>query len=727
MKKTTAFAAAAAMMALAPMTRDAPGGAEDNRAHPPESRGVRFAAFQPSTYSAEARTVELVLSVGAPVTRYGFVEELEISATAVDITRVSRGLVPLLDSHNRWGINAVIGTLGNVRFETIDGVASLVGTARFADTVAGREAEGMVSRGELRGVSIGYDVKIWECVAINPETNVRTWRATSWELLEASLVPVPADPAAGVRSAAPSPGTPDSTGASANPQEDEEMRRSLLTGGLAALALAAGRAVFDTNGPGSAAPAAAPAPADPPAADPARAAAPAAPAAPAPAAAPAAPQVTRFSVADGLAFVDQARDLGVETRARELVTQNETGAISVEAARSALMQAAAEHQRAATGGVAAGSAGRVVTEDRDRVRAGVPAAILAGLRRSRGEAEFADTEEGRRARTAAEPYARHSLSELAAVAIGERDMPRTAAERIDLYSRAFHSTSDFPLLLSGALNSRLLENYQAATPVYRRIARQMTFSDFRAHDVLRPGDFPQLQGVTETGEIKQGTFGEKKETAYVRPYGVGFGLSRQLLVNDNLGAIDQVLGSQGQQVALFEEITFFAMKNVSSGVGPTLNEDSKAVFHADHNNYTSTGTAISTTSLGVGRALLRKQKNLSLQQMGLAPSILLVSPDKETEAEMALTAIIANDTAKANPFSGKLELVVGGQLTGNAWELYADPRMGTNWTWGLLDGFQAPRLRIEEQFGQQGVKVQLEHDFGCAAQDFRFGYRNAGA
>lgn len=724
---TKSILAAACLVSLASigcaaMTRDPPQPGEDRRAHPPTGPQSRFAAFQPSSYNAEARTVELVLSTGSAVDRHYFVEELEISAAAVDIGRVGRGVVPLLDSHNRWGINATLGTITSVRFETVSGAAALVGTARFAETAAGREAEGMVARGELRGVSIGYAPKAWAVVAIDADTEKHTWRATSWELLEGSLVTVPADPAAGVRSAAPSPGSPISTGDSANPQEDEDMRRSLLPGGLTAVAMGAARAVFDPNGPGTAAPAA---PATPdPVTDPARAAAPVAAPAPVAAAAPAAATVSRFSVDDGIAFVDQARALGVETRARELVTQNGTGAVSVEAARTALMAAAADHQRAATGPVAAGSAGRVLVEDRDRIRSGVPAAILAGLRRSRGETEFADTDAGRAARTAAEPYQRHSLSELAAATLGERDMPRTAGDRIQLYERAFHTTSDFPILLGGALNSRLLENYRAAEPVYRRIARQMTFMDFRAHDVLRPGDFPALQKVNEAGEIKQGTFGEKKETAYVVPYGVGFGLSRQLLVNDNLGAIDQVLGSQGDQVALFEEITFFAMKGT---VGPVLNEDGKAVFHTDHANYTASGTAISTASLGVGRAMLRKQKNLAGQQMGHGASILLVSPDKETEGEMALTAIIANETAKANPFSGKLELVVGGQLTGNAWEMYADARFGTNWTWGLLDGFQAPRLRIEDQFGQQGVKVQLEHDFGVAAQDFRFGYRNNGA
>jgi hypothetical protein len=53
-----------------------------------------------------------------------------------------------------------------------------------------------------------------------------TWRAVAWELLEASLVPVPADPNAVVRSA---PGTP----AHGN-QEEDDMRRNLPGGAAAA-------------------------------------------------------------------------------------------------------------------------------------------------------------------------------------------------------------------------------------------------------------------------------------------------------------------------------------------------------------------------------------------------------------------------------------------------------------------------------------------------------------
>jgi hypothetical protein len=54
--------------------------AEEQRAPAANARGNRAAAVAPSSYDATARTVEVVLSAGAPVRRWSFTEELEISA-----------------------------------------------------------------------------------------------------------------------------------------------------------------------------------------------------------------------------------------------------------------------------------------------------------------------------------------------------------------------------------------------------------------------------------------------------------------------------------------------------------------------------------------------------------------------------------------------------------------------------------------------------------------------
>lgn len=204
------------------MTRNTPQGVDPTEQRQPQAggRGVRALTVTPETYDAAARTVRAVLSAGSPVRRYYFTEELEISAEAIDLSRVTAGICPLLDTHNQYTVDAQLGRITDV---TIEG-GELIGTLHFNDTDAGRAVEARVAAGELRAISIGYRVTKWQITATD-DTDHETWRAVAWELLEASLVPVPADPNAVVRSA---PGTT----AHGN-QEEDDMNRNLPGGGVA--------------------------------------------------------------------------------------------------------------------------------------------------------------------------------------------------------------------------------------------------------------------------------------------------------------------------------------------------------------------------------------------------------------------------------------------------------------------------------------------------------------
>ena len=185
-------------------------------------RGTRDLAVTPESYNPASRTVEAILSAGSAVRRFYFTEELEISAEAIDLGRVTAGICPLLDTHNQYELNAVIGRISNVRIED----NKLIGTLTFSDTEGGRAVEARVASGELRAISIGYRVTRWQITATD-ESDHETWRAVAWELLEASLVPVPADPNAVVRSA---PGTLPH----GSTNEDDDMRRNLPGGAAAA-------------------------------------------------------------------------------------------------------------------------------------------------------------------------------------------------------------------------------------------------------------------------------------------------------------------------------------------------------------------------------------------------------------------------------------------------------------------------------------------------------------
>jgi phage head maturation protease len=687
-----------ALLGGAVVTRSAAGvrrppAGEDHRGSPPPARGERFASFAPSTYDAEAHTVELVLSAGTRIQRWYGLEELMIDEAAIDLSRVAAGKVKVLDSHNAWEIGAILGTVLSARI--VGG--QLLGLMKFDTTARAVEAEGMVARGVLTSVSIGYQVSVWRVleIIVEPESGNETyvWVAASWQLLEASFVSVPADPNAGVRSAVASPSGA-TAAASGATEEDTDMQIRSAAG----------------------APAAPATPTPAPVAEPVRAAeatlaAPAAAAAaPAPAA-PAASAVSRFTATQSLDFVEQARTFGVEEQARTLVGQNERGEVSVESAREAILRAAAERQRAQTAAVPAAGAARVVGDDTQATREAIVEAMVA---RSLGRAP------GERARE----YMNHRILELMIMRTpGLNPRERDAITIL----RAANTSGDFPMLLEAAANKILLDRYQAAAPTFRAIARQRNLRDFKLSKLLRVGDFPTLLKYQEDGEIKSGTINEGRETVTLGSYGRILRLSRQALVNDDLGAFDDVFGSIGTVVAQFENATFYAVKNLASGLGPAL-ADTYTVFEAAHHkNYTSSGTAISVDSLGVGRAAIRKQTNIDGNPINAAARTLLVSPDKETIAEQYVSVVQPVVNSSVNPFAGKLQVVSDAALTGNAWELYADPSVLPVWAFGYLADAPGPRILTEEPFNTDGIAMRVTLDFYAGAIDYRGGYRNAGA
>jgi hypothetical protein len=144
--------------------------------------------------------------MGSPVQRFYGVETLRIDSSSIDTSRVLSGNCPFLDSHITAGIS---NSLGRVTATWIKSGA-LWGRIIFNQTIEGKNAEAMIARGELRGISCGYSVQCWtvtdakgravdaDSVGWNDEGY--TYLATAWTLFEVSAVTVPADALSGIRS-----------------------------------------------------------------------------------------------------------------------------------------------------------------------------------------------------------------------------------------------------------------------------------------------------------------------------------------------------------------------------------------------------------------------------------------------------------------------------------------------------------------------------------------------
>ncbi|MCA6305669.1 MAG: HK97 family phage prohead protease [Phenylobacterium sp.] len=176
-------------------SRAGPAGAVPTRDLPMQSRAAPVRSVD-----AEKRTIELVWTTGAPVQRYDwwtgrrYVEELEVSETAVDLGRLNGG-APLLNTHGQWDLDDVIGVVERAWIEGAEGRA----VVRFSDREDVEPYWRDVTTGIIRNVSVGYAVREYQITERENALEIR--RAVDWEPMELSLVPVPADAGAGTRSA----------------------------------------------------------------------------------------------------------------------------------------------------------------------------------------------------------------------------------------------------------------------------------------------------------------------------------------------------------------------------------------------------------------------------------------------------------------------------------------------------------------------------------------------
>lgn len=641
----------------------------------------RAASVRPESLDEEARIFEVLFTTGAARRTWswneGEIEEsLEVTPEAMDLTRLQSG-APFLASHDAYSLDSVLGVVEGARIENGRAYA----TIRMSDRPEVASIWHDIRSGIIRNVSVGYSVQTYEVT--RSEGRVPRYHAVAWQPMEISAVAIGADAGAHIRADAPGRAvTRCAIVSRAVPAADAVQRMEGVMPEDNMTPAAGSEAVMTTPDP--------------------------------------ALETRGGSVNPGEAVTaERQRSAAIlSLYARHGLTDQATAAIerglSLDQARAAVL----DHLAASTAPAAAraepGLGGRM--DETETRRRGMEGALVARLSRVEPEA-------------VARGYMDMSLVEMAAERMGERRVPTAFGAREQLLSRAFHSTSDFPFLFENALNRSLQARYAMQAPTYRAIARQRTYADFRDHTTIRVGDFPQLQPVgVEAGELVAGTFGEARERTRVIPYGVRVNLSRQMLVNDGLGGLQQVLEDRGAAVARFEDATFYAMLlSGGSNNGPTLLETGRQVFNATDGTLAGSAATIDIASVNLARAALLKRKSLNGADLELMPAVLLVGPDRFTVAQQLLAPIQAQQSSNVNPFSGLMDVVVTAKITGNAWYVFAAPSVAPCFEYGFLEGYEAPRFRIEEPFGVQGTMLSLEHDFGCGAIDFRGGYRNAGA
>ncbi len=397
--------------------------------------------------------------------------------------------------------------------------------------------------------------------------------------------------------------------------------------------------------------------------------------------------------------------------------------VTVEAAAQKLINLLAEGTEPSAGATLRGD----IVDARDKFIAGASQAILA---RAGLEKREADNE-----------YFGMSLTDLAARALASkgisvRGLTKDAIARKVLAS---HSTSDFPYLLSNTAGKVLRREFGLQPVTWNRWCKIGSVSDFKQASRHTLGSFSSLTTKVELGEYQQGTLAEERETIQAITKGRYISLSREMLVNDDLGEFVDMAGKMGRAAARTVEADVYTSLTSSSGAGPTMS-DTGALFNSTavttaggHANLTSSGTAISVASIAVGEAAMMAQRDKGLNDyVMMLPRYLLCSPTKKQTAWDVINSV--TDVSQSNPAKRNyvqaqlnLEVVASPYLSGNPWYLVADPSAAELYEVAFLDGQQEPFIDDEVEFMTDAMNMKVRLDYGIAAIDWRAGYRNAGA
>jgi len=331
-------------------------------------------------------------------------------------------------------------------------------------------------------------------------------------------------------------------------------------------------------------------------------------------------------------------------------------------------------------------------------------------------------------------FIRMSLVDMAATCLRAGGENTASMNPAAIVGAAFsHTSSDFPNLLADVANKSLLMGYQDE-PYSATWTTELSVPDFK------PAHFPQLSSapnlllVLESGEFKEGSFGESDESMSLLTYGRLFNISRQAIVNDDQNAFTRVPRAMGQ-AARRKELDLIYDVLISN---PTMG-DGTALFHADHNNLASSGAALAVASLSDARTAMRKQTTLSAdtssanQYLNIVPRYLIVPAALESLAEQLIASLV--DPAKSNDtpnleFVRGLELVVDARLDADsetAWYLAAGQQQIETVGRAYLESDSSVFLESSEGWTVDGISFKVRQDFAAAALDFRGLHKDPGA
>lgn len=321
----------------------------------------------------------------------------------------------------------------------------------------------------------------------------------------------------------------------------------------------------------------------------------------------------------------------------------------------------------------------------------------------------------------------YSMIELARESLRrECDTKANFGDNMEMARAAVNSTSTFPAIMSNLANKSVMVGFNEAETTFQIWAGKGSNRDFKEAARVALSEAGNLELVPEGGQFQQDVFGEASARTKVATYGKIFSLTRQAIINDDLGLFSKIATKYGSAAKRLVNKMVYAQLT-----GTVKMQDKVALFDAKHGNVATTGEALSLKAIAKAITAMRRQKGITgVANLNITPKYLVVPPELEVTAYQIVNSTAAVDGTNSgvvNPYKGRFVVVADAELTDpDAWYLVADASQHDTIEVTYLNGVETPRLETRQGFDVDGIEYKVAFDVGVDAIDFRGLYKNAG-
>ena len=280
--------------------------------------------------------------------------------------------------------------------------------------------------------------------------------------------------------------------------------------------------------------------------------------------------------------------------------------------------------------------------------------------------------------------------------------------------KAAFSNADIPNVLSNVAHKFVLAGFGAVGDDWRKISRAVPVVDFKAVKGVRLVMGGLLKPLAKGGELQHVDLSDEARSIQAATKGSIVGITREDLINDDLGVLSLVPERFGQMS------------------GRTINKDVFGTLSTTGSHYgANTSGALNLANLASAYALALAIKDANGDPLGAIPDRILCSPSNFLTAKAIyqsehIVSGASSKTPRDNVMRNILAPVTSPFLSGTKYWLF-------NSAFGLVDvaflnGRQTPVVETAEaNFHQLGIEMRCYFDYGPSAGELKAAVYSTGA